>query len=127
PAVSVTDSAQPTFTSHSPQTAAPPEPLTFHLAVQRVSTGAYDFGAAGLTDTIFRIPEPLERNTAYRWRVVVHAGSDTSLVRSQGSFLIVDAGTPTATLLYQNFPNPFPTAGRYSTCSWVDGATTSVV
>ena len=127
PAGSVTDSAQPTFTWHSPQVAAPPGPLTFDLAVQRLSTGAYDFGAAGLSDTIFRIPEPLERNTAYRWRVVVHAGSDTSLVRSQGSFLIVDAGTPTATLLYQNFPNPFPTAGRDSTCLWFDVATTSVV
>ena len=127
PAGSVTDSAQPTFTWHSPQVTAPPGPLTFDLAVQRVSTGAYDFGAAGLSDTIFRIPEPLERNTAYRWQVVVHAGSDTSLVRSQGSFLIVDAGTPTATLLYQNFPNPFPTAGRDSTCLWFDVATTSVV
>ena len=27
---------------------------------------------------------------------------------------------PTSTLLYQNFPNPFPTAGRDSTCLWFD-------
>jgi len=127
PAGSVTDSAQPTFTWHSPQVASPPGPLTFDLAVQRVSAGTFDFAAAGLTDTVFRITELLERNTAYRWQLVVHAGSDTSLVRSQGSFLIVDGGMPTSTLLYQNFPNPFPTAGRDSTCLWFDVATSGVV
>ena len=127
PAGSVTDSAQPTFRWHSPQVVSPPGPLTFDFVVQRVSTGVFDFAAAGLTDTVFRIPQPLERNTAYRWTLVVHAGADTSLVRSQGTFLIVDGGMPTSTLLYQNFPNPFPTAGRDSTCLWFDVATTSVV
>ena len=127
PAGSVTDSAQPTFRWHSPQVASPPGPLTFDLAVQRVSAGTFDYAAAGLTDTVFRITELLERNTAYRWQLVVHAGSDTSLVRSQGSFLIVGGGMATSTLLYQNFPNPFPTAGRDSTCLWFDVATTSVV
>src|SRR3989441_8739463 len=94
PAGSVTDSAQPTFTWHSPQLVSPPGPLTFDLSVQRVSAGTFDYAAAGLTDTVFRIPALLERNTAYRWQLVVHAGSDTSLVRSQGSFLIVDGGMP---------------------------------
>jgi len=34
---------------------------------------------------------------------------------------------PTSTLLYQNFPNPFPAAGRDSTCLWFDVATTGMV
>jgi hypothetical protein len=81
------------------------------------------FGAAGITDTSFRIPVVLDLNTAYHWSLVAHAGPDTSLVASSGVFLILDDSTPLATLLYQNFPNPFPAAGRDSTCIWFDVAT----
>src|SRR3989441_8550705 len=66
PAGSVTDSAQPTFTWHSPQVASPPGPLTFDLSVRRVSAGTFDYAAAGLTDTVFRIPELLERSEERR-------------------------------------------------------------
>jgi hypothetical protein len=34
------------------------------------------------------------------------------------------AGTPAITLLYQNFPNPFPTASSATTCVWFDLART---
>jgi len=88
--------------------------------VQRVATSVIESTYTNLSDTTFQLPHPLERNTAYRWLLVVHAGTDTSIVRSQGSFLVVDLGMPTATLLYQNFPNPFPAAGRDSTCLWFD-------
>jgi hypothetical protein len=38
-----------------------------------------------------------------------------------------DTGRPTVTLLYQNFPNPFPTADSRVTCIWFDlNRTTSV-
>ena len=122
PAGMVIDTAQPTFTWKPAQVSAPPGPLTFDLTVQRVATGTVEFTVANLTDTTFELAQPLQRNTAYRWLLVVHAGSDTSIIRSQGSFLVVDLGMPTATLLYQNFPNPFPTAGRDSTCLWFDVA-----
>ena len=75
-----------------------------------------------MTDTTYELTQALERNTAYRWILTVHAGADTSILRSQGSILVVDLGMPTATLLYQNFPNPFPTGGRDSTCLWFDVA-----
>ena len=127
PAGATTDSVQPTFTWTSPAIAGPPGPFTYDLFVQRVSEPVPDFGVAGLTGTSFRIPEPLERNTAYHWYLVTHGGSDTSLAASQGSFLVLDASTPSATLLYQNFPNPFPAAGRDSTCLWFDLATTGLV
>ena len=127
PAGRVTDSVQPTLTWTSPVVAAPPGPFNYDLFVQRVSGTAPEFGAAGLTATSFRLPQPLEYNTAYRWSLVVHAGTDTSLVRSLGSFLVVDGGTPAATLLYQNFPNPFPSGGRDSTCLWFDLSRTGAV
>jgi serine protease AprX len=120
PAGMVIDTAQPTFTWKPAQVSAPPGPLTYDLDVQRVATGVTEFNVANLTDTTFEIPRPLERNTAYRWLLVVYAGSDTSIIRSQGSFLVVDLGMPTSTLLYQNFPNPFPAGGRDSTCLWFD-------
>ncbi len=120
PAGMVIDTAQPTFTWKPVQVSSPPGPLVFDLDVRRVATGVTDFNVANLTDTSFAITQPLERNTAYRWFLTVHAGPDTSTVRSQGSFLVVDLGMPTSTLLYQNFPNPFPTAGRDSTCLWFD-------
>jgi hypothetical protein len=127
PAGTVTDTAQPTFTWKPVAVASPPGPFSYDLQVQRVETGHYDFGILGIPDTSFTLPAPIERNTSYRWALVVHAGSDTTIVRSQGSFLIVDGGMPTSTLLYQNFPNPFPTAGRDSTCLWFDVATTGIV
>jgi hypothetical protein len=127
PAGTVTDSAQPTFRWTPIAVAEPPGPFTYDLQVQRVETGNYDFGIIGLADTFYTLAQPLERNTSYRWAVVVHAGADTSIVRSQGSFLIADGSLPTSTLLYQNFPNPFPTAGRDSTCLWFDLAMTAMV
>ncbi len=127
PAGMIVDTAQPTFRWKAAQISAPLGPLTFDLEVQTVATGVTAFNVANLTDTTFELPQPLERNTAYRWLLVVHAGPDTSIIRSQGSFLVVDLGMPTATLLYQNFPNPFPAAGRDSTCIWFDLALAGVV
>jgi hypothetical protein len=127
PAGMVIDTAQPTFRWRPAAVSTPPGPLSYDLQVQRVATGLIDSTFAGLTDTSFELPQPLERNTAYRWLLVVHAGADTSIVRSQGSFLVVDLGMPTSTLLYQNFPNPFPAAGRDSTCLWFDVAIAGTV
>ena len=39
---------------------------------------------------------------------------------SHSSFVIVNPTVPLATLLYQNFPNPFPTATSSATCVWFD-------
>jgi len=33
---------------------------------------------------------------------------------------LADGTLPPTTLLYQNFPNPFPAGGRDSTCIWFD-------
>ena len=117
------DSVQPTFAWTVPGISAPPGPFRFDFQVFQGSQGIPVYGAAGLTDTAFRIPVILDRNVAYHWTLIVHAGTDTSLVSSAGIFLILDDSAPQATLLYQNFPNPFPALGRDSTCVWFDIAT----
>jgi subtilisin family serine protease len=121
---------QPTFTWHSPAVSVPPGPLGYDLTVRRAGgefAAVPEFSVAGLSDTVFQLPRPLERDAAYVWTLVVHAGADTSLVRSQGVFMVVDGSIPPTTLLYQNFPNPFPAAGRDSTCLWFDLAIPAVV
>ncbi len=118
---------QPTFTWLPTGVATPPGPFRYDLFVRRAAVrfaGIPEFAISGLTGTALQAPSPLERNVAYVWSLVVHAGRDTSLVPSAGVFMVVDASIPPATVLYQNFPNPFPAIGRDSTCIWFDVAIT---
>ncbi len=120
---------QPTFTWTSPAIATPPGPFRYDLSVYRRSAQVPDFKVTGLTGTSFEIPQPLERNVAYNWFLAVSANPppDTVVVRSVGTFLVLDPRAPRATVLYQNFPNPFPAPGREVTCIWFDLARVSDV
>ena len=63
----------------------------------------------------------LEFNASYRWAVsAVLNAPDSIRVESSGSFVIIDERVPRVTLLYQNFPNPFPTLAVPRTCIWFD-------
>jgi hypothetical protein len=83
----------------------------------------------GLTDTSYTPTRDLERNTPYRWEVTSHLAGDTATTESTGTFVIVDDSAPAITLLFQNFPNPFPNSatGQSATCIWFDIASTSDV
>jgi hypothetical protein len=118
---------QPTLTWTPTPVASPPGPFEYDLFVRRVGDAFDIVGVAGLSQTQFTVPTPLERSVSYTWSLVVRAGADSSLVASAGAFLVADPSTPPATLLYQNFPNPFPAAGRDSTCLWFDLASASIV
>jgi len=124
---SSTPDTQPTFTWSPTPVANPPGPFHFDVFVFRTGSPIPVFGAGGLTDTTFQIPRPLERNATYRWELIVHAGVDTSRIAAPRPFVILEAGAPPATLLYQNFPNPFPSATQAATCIWFDLATASQV
>ena len=117
---SATTETQPVFTWSPAAVANPPGPFRFDLFVRRSNSTAPIFGLGGTTDTTFQLPTPLERNATYRWQLVVHAGTDTSLVESPAPFVVLDATAPPATVLYQNFPNPFPTPTQGMTCLWFD-------
>lgn len=113
---------RPTFRWTSPEVAAPPGPFTYDLRIERVDDAAIELEATGLTTTEFTPARDLERNTPYRWSVTARLGTDSVVSESVGTFLIVDDSAPLVTLLYQNFPNPFPnrSLARDATCVWFD-------
>jgi len=111
---------------------APPPigPLTFDVEVLAHGTGEVLQRVRNIGTTTFTVPSPLTPNTAYRWRVIAHAqlgGVDT--VTSLHPFVVNSTEAPPATILYQNFPNPFPNfdLGMTSTHIWFDLATAAIV
>jgi hypothetical protein len=89
-----------------------PMPGPWRYELEILASGQSVFGAANIADTIYRIPSPLQANTSYRWRLTaLLPGSPLRVTaESPGSFVIIDPPLPTSTLMYQNFPNPFPSA-----------------
>lgn len=119
-----TPDSQPVLRWISPAIAVPPGPFTYDVFVQPVTPPGPAQGVFGVTDTDLVVPRPLERSVSYRWAVLAHAGADTSRTESAGTFLVLDPSVPQATLLHQNFPNPF---GATATCVWFDLAAPSAV
>jgi len=116
----------PRFVWQSPAAAAPAGPFTYDVSVYPAArTPAQAVASArGLSDTTFQPTTPLEKNLPFRWRVVAHLGADSEIVTSAGTFLVADQSAPVTTLLFQNFPNPFPNpaVGLATTCVWFDVA-----
>ncbi|MBC8087562.1 MAG: hypothetical protein H7Z40_09860 [Phycisphaerae bacterium] len=90
----------------------------------QIFSGELSVLSTTVSDTMF-VPsqqQALDANMLYRWQVnarVSRTGEGT-VVRSAATFQIVDPAVPTTTLLYQNFPNPFPTSSAFATCFWFD-------
>jgi hypothetical protein len=124
---SATSDPQPTFTWTSPGVLSPPGPFNYDLRITRAATGVADFVAAGVPTQSYALPQPLQRNVVYNWSLLVHAQSETTLVKSPGTFIVLDPSLPGATVLYQNFPNPFPAGGKTETCFWFDLAQPALV
>jgi len=77
----------------------------------------------GTPDTTYRAAVGLEANTSYRWNVRASLDNGATFVAtSAATFLIIDQPLPARTLLYQNFPNPFPSPVAFATCVWFDVA-----
>jgi hypothetical protein len=112
---------RPTFTWRSSTMPASLPPWDFELRVES-STLGNPVIIARTNDTTFTAIESLETNTSYRWRVIARfpASGEQLQVQSAGSFVVRSDDAPLATLLYQNFPNPFPTATVDRTCIWFD-------
>jgi hypothetical protein len=114
---------QPRFLWTSARVASPPGPWEYEIRITSVATGAPVI-VATLPETTFVPATPLESNSSYRWsvkaRVTQGAPEDSIVVASVATFVISAPSRPRATILYQNFPNPFPSGDRTSTCIWFD-------
>lgn len=122
----------PRFVWRSPPISLPPGPWQYDLTVFNTLTGRSDAEAFRHSDTSFVFQGPLQTNTSYRWQLVARASNSRGVgevtVRSTGTFVITDPGAPTATIFYQNFPNPFGRDERLpTTCFWFDLATPATV
>jgi hypothetical protein len=117
---SVLSTARPRFIWKSIAVESPPGPWVYDIRIINVAAQSATL-VQGLVDTVYTPPFELDENTSYRWAVTARLqNGDTTRVNSVGSFVITSSTRPPLTLLYQNFPNPFPTGDRTSTCIWFD-------
>jgi len=122
------DTTFPAFLWSAVATHPPVGRWNYELVVSRKSD-AFQAINASLTDTtngpqsrMSFVPfAPLETNTSYLWSVTARLSTgDTIRVQSFSTFVILSANSPIATVLYQNFPDPFPNARVSTTCIWFD-------
>jgi hypothetical protein len=119
------DTRRPVFVWRSAGVSAPPGPWSYDLLI---SGGQQPVTIRQLTDTSYIPAFDLETNTSYRWAVTARlATGDSTRSASLATFVIVNLNQPLVTLLYQNFPNPFPTPSSGTTCVWFDLQVTSHV
>jgi hypothetical protein len=110
-------------------------PITFlweyDLKVINTHTGDEAYFGKGLTSNSRTLETALEANTPYAWQVTARKqggpGGTEVTVKSVGTFIISVGDRPTATIAYQNFPNPFGRGISPTTCFWFDLDTLSQV
>ena len=121
PAGTTLDVLRPRFVWSSAPVAQPPGPWRYTFELFGDLDEPPLIRAAGLLDTTFTPALDLETNRPYRWRVTARlASGDSVRVVSAATFVVFDPGRPLATVLFQNFPNPFPTVSSPTTCIWFD-------
>ena len=91
--------------------------------IEVTSGGRIEQAVARIADTTWSPITDLQANTSYRWlvRASLRTGA-TVQANSIGSFVFKDQPFPSRTLIYQPFPNPFPSATAFSACIWFDVA-----
>ena len=121
---------RPTFRWRSARVTMPPGPWVYELFVTEVATQVTR-SIPNIVDTVFTYPTDLDANTSYRWRVIARLlnglAIDSTLASGMSSFTIQPSDAVVKTLLYQNFPNPFPAPSSQTTCLWFDLKTTGRV
>jgi hypothetical protein len=114
------DTILPTFLWSSVATHPPVGKWSYNIVVSRSADG-FPVLTGSLGDTVYTAFSPLETNTPYRWSVTAHLSTGDSIrVNAASTFAVLSGNAPIATVLYQNFPDPFPNARVSTTCFWFD-------
>jgi hypothetical protein len=117
----------PRFVWSSARVGNPPGPWTYEFSVVHTAGGPPIFSTT-TTDTSLTFPFLLDFNTSYRWAVTASLqDQSTQRVTSTSSFVVIDETLPRVTLLYQTFPNPFPSLTADFACIWFDLAESASV
>jgi len=104
-----TTATRPRLTWRAVQAPPPVGPLTYTVQILSAENGSVLQSMEGIRDTTITVVQQLEYNRAYRWRVIARTpGGVADTVESAAPFVVTSATQPPATVLYQNFPNPFP-------------------
>lgn len=113
---------QPTFRWSAVELLPPAGPLAFDLQVVSDREKEVIQDHPGVQDPEFTLPTPLPFNVPLRWRVIARSKGVADTVTSAGPFVVTSGANPPATILYQNFPNPFPNreTGAEETRIWFD-------
>jgi hypothetical protein len=115
------ETRRPRFIWTSAGVNAPPGPWVYTFELTATGGSVPPVRVSGLLDTAFVPGFDLESSTSYRWAVTARLATDDSTrVASRASFVILDPSQPQSTILFQNFPNPFPSATSPTTCIWFD-------
>jgi subtilisin family serine protease len=103
-------SSTPTFTWQPLEASPPIGPLTFEVQVLNAQTGRVVQTINAGTNTSVTPTNALAPNITYNWRVIARTAPQIGMADTTagGNFLVDTDEHPPATLLYQNFPNPFP-------------------
>jgi hypothetical protein len=115
--------AQPEFKWSAMPIAAPAGPFVFNLEILSDREGDVIQEYPGLEVTRFRVPSPLPFNQPMRWRIIAVAKTGAvDTTTSAGPFVVTSRTKPPVTVLYQNYPNPFPNRelGLFETRIWFD-------
>ena len=114
---------RPSFHWSSAAVSLPPGPWVYELSLTEVATQVTR-SQLGIMDSVYTYPEDLDANTSYRWKVIARLPNglpiDSAVAAGPSTFTIEPSDAVVKTLLYQNFPNPFPAASSFSTCFWFD-------
>ncbi|HEY0305439.1 MAG TPA: S8 family serine peptidase [Longimicrobiales bacterium] len=122
---------RPTFQWEPLAAPSPIGPLIYDLQIINAQSGAIVQSLNNLSTATVVPTTPLLPNIPYRWRVIVRTQipgvADT--VNNLGTVVVSTNEQPPATLLYQNFPNPFPRPdlGVSETQIWFDVTTATTV
>lgn len=118
------ETRKPTFRWESAAIDAEYGSWIYSVEILDARTGAAEQTKVGITGTTYIPDIDLQANRGYKWRLTAAVTPTGEVVvrENLGTLFIKDPALPTTTLLYQNFPNPFPTPRSFTTCFWFDVA-----
>jgi len=125
-----TETIRPELTWTALPAPPPAGPLTYDVEVLDQRSGEVVDRIRDLSTTQTRVRSALAPNGAYRWRVIARTQQGmVDTVTSVHPFVVNSSESPPATILYQNFPNPFPAydLGVMKTTIWFDLSSAAIV